>query len=437
MRSLEFIKSRTQITIWLALIVGVSSAPFHTSCTHAQSTLPNDGSSYASWRGPAGNGSFAEAAYPTKWSDQENIQWRAVLPGRGASTPIFAAGKIFVTAADESHNYLIGISMDGDILWSEKIGHADAAKNKKASGANSSPVSDGKHVFAYFKSGDLIACDVDGKKVWETNLQSSYGEDTLWWDLGTSPVLTDDAVVIAVMQTGPSFLVALDKSTGKQLWKTDRQFNVNSESNQSYTTPVLTSQAGTQVLVTMGADHLTGHTTQGKSLFSVGGFNPKDERFFRSIASPVVYDGLAICPYARGATLTAIRLGPTLEDAKRVAWFRDDIGVDVPTPALGEDKLFLLSDDGQVSCLQASTGKTISEMRLPKNRNKYSSSPTFCDGKLYCTREDATTFVVDTSNDLELVAENEIEGDTVATLLFVDGKIYLRTYEELICIGNQ
>ncbi len=111
---------------------------------------------------------------------------------------------------------------------------------------------------------------------------------------GTSPVLTEDAIVIAVMQSGPSYLVALDKSTGKELWKTDRQFNVNNESNQAYTTPAVATFGGQTVLLTLGADHLTAHNTAESFCFLLV-VNPGNHQYFRSIASPVVVGDVVIC----------------------------------------------------------------------------------------------------------------------------------------------
>jgi outer membrane protein assembly factor BamB len=392
---------------------------------------------FASWRGANGSGAIANAGqYPTEWSNDKNIAWRVSLPGRGASTPIIIGNQIILTAADDTSNQVICIDSNGKQLWSLPAGVPKAGKHQKATGANPSPVSDGHQVFSYFKSGEFVACDMAGKKAWEFNLQERYGADTLWWDLGTSPVLTDDAVVIAVMQSGPSYLVALDKKTGEELWKADRQFNVNDESNQAYTTPAVTKIDGETMVLSLGADHLTAHDAHGKRLFDVGGFNPTDQRYFRSIASPVVAEDIVICPYARGESLTAIRLAAGLPESDRIAWKRTDIGTDVPTPAVFQNKIYLLQDKGAVACLDAKNGKTLWEGKLPKHRSQYSSSPVYCDGKLYCTREDATTFVVDATGEFKVLAENKLEGSIVATPVLANGKIYLRTYDELVCIGK-
>jgi outer membrane protein assembly factor BamB len=403
-------------------------------CIANPSAASADSNDQLAWR--ENDGVVAQGNYPTKWDNGSNIAWRIKLPGRGASSPIVVDGKVFVTVVNESKNELLCFDATGKQLWAYTGGEASQSKHQKATGANSSPVSNGKLIYAYFKSGDLIACDLNGKKAWEINLPSVYGaitSESLWWDMGNSPILTDNAVVIATMQSGPSYVVAFDQATGKEIWKTDRQFNVNAESNQAYTTPALAKQSNRTLILTVGADHLAAHDDKGKSLFNVGGFNPNDDRFFRLIASPVSSDEIVICPHSRGQTTTAISLAADVDDAKRVLWSRDDVGSDVPTPVIHGDELFVLGDKGKVSCLELSTGEIKWDLELPKNRAAYSSSPVLADGKLYCVREDATTFVVDVAKH-EVIAENRLEGNTVATPAFANDHIYFRTYDELICI---
>jgi hypothetical protein len=218
---------------------------------------------------------------------------------------------------------------------------ARAGKHKKATGANSSPVTDGECVWVYFKSGELACLDLaTGAERWRVNLQERFGEDTLWWDLGTSPVLTAKAVVVAVMQTGPSYLAAFDRVTGELRWKHDRDVPAPEEAAQSYSTPLVTAGDSTrgepaELLVVLGADHVTAHdAANGTELWRVGGLNPEANGFFRSIASPVLAGDLVIAPYARGGTITAIRRGGSGDvTGSHLAWVRRDIGADVPTPA--------------------------------------------------------------------------------------------------------
>lgn len=328
----------------------------------------------------------------------------------------------------------------GEVLWDAALGEDRGGKHKKGSGSNPSPTTDGEYVFAYFRSGDLACVDLSGKVLWQHNLQESYGEDTLWWDLGSSPVLTDEAVVVAVMQTGPSYLVAFDKQSGQVLWKTDRQLSAPEEAAQSYTSPLTVSVGGRKLIAVLGADHLTLHdAASGEELARLGGFNPTGDGYFRSIASPVIDGEIIVCPYARGSSLTAVDMRKLLDGQgeQAILWQHDDLGADVPTPAARDGRLYLCGDKGEVRSLDMQTGKTIWELELPKNRNQYSSSPLVTDSHLYLTREDGMVFVValpSRDGEAELVAENDLGDDgqyTVASPVPIDGDLLFRTRSKL------
>jgi outer membrane protein assembly factor BamB len=306
-------------------------------------------------------------------------------------------------------------------------------------------VTDGTYTYAYFRSGDLGCVDNQGNVRWQKNLQAAYGEDTLWWDLGTSPLLTEDAVVIAVMQSGPSYLVALDKLTGKVLWKTDRMLDAPEEAAHSYSSPLLVEMGDQRVIAVLGADHITLHSEKdGKELARLGGFNPTGQRYFRSIASPVVQGDIIACPYARGSTITGVSLSALLAGKGKdaIRWFRDDIGADVPTPAAMDGKFFVCSDKGIVAAIDAQSGKNVWQVELPRSRHAFSSSPLIAGDHIYLTREDAVTFVVGplSSPTPKLVATNEIDDtalDTVASLVPIDGDLLLRTRERLYRLASQ
>ncbi len=396
---------------------------------------------WPSWRGPNGDGQAAKGEFPIQWKIEDGkgevLKWQAKLPGRGASTPAVWDDHIFVTASSEDKNWLIGLDWQGKELWRTEMGAPREGKHRNGTGSNPSPVTDGKYVAAYFKSGDIACTDATGKLLWHHNLQKEVAEDTLWWDLGTSPVMTEDAVVVTVMQTGPSFLIALDKATGKTLWKQDRNLDAPSEAAQSYSTPTLMSDKSGKRLLVLGADHLTSHdAASGKMLWKVGGFNPTGHQYFRSISSPVIAGDLILCPYARGASLTAIRIGEDVAEDQRVAWFRDNLGSDVPTPTVIGDKAFILGDDGKLTCIDVKTGKDIWTDSLPRSRAKYYSSPVVGGDKLYMAREDGAIFVVGTGDKYELLASNTVPGETVATPVLVDGKVLIRTFDALYCIGK-
>lgn len=394
---------------------------------------------WPNWRGPTQNGVAAGKGYPTKWSATENVAWKIELPGKGSSTPVVWEDRLYLTCGVGGQNTVLALDRSGKEAWRTAVGSERPGKHKKATGSNPSPATDGNHVFVYFKSGDLACLDLKGKIVWQHNLQSTYGEDTLWWDLGTSPVLTSDAVVVAVMQTGPSFLVALDKETGKVRWKQDRNLGAPSEAAQSYSTPVVLKDGDREMLVVLGADHVTGHEAKtGAELWRVGGLNPTGHQYFRSIASAVVTDGMVVAPYARGATITGVKLGGSGDVTKsHVAWTLEGLGADVPTPAAQNGRFFVCTDKGDVAAVDVRTGKKLWSGQVDRNRNAYSASPILADDKLYITREDGKTFVLAAGDEFKVLGENELAGEfTVATPVFADGRIYIRTLDHLYCIGK-
>jgi outer membrane protein assembly factor BamB len=396
---------------------------------------------WPSWRGPTTNGVAPEGSFPTKWSTTENVAWKVSLPGKGASTPIVWERQIFLTYGKNGKNILACLNWDGKTQWEAEVGNERSGKHRKATGSNPSAVTDGKSIFVYFKSGDLACVDFRGSTVWHVNLQKNYGEDTLWWDLGTSPVLTKDCVVVAVMHTGPSYLAGFHKESGNEVWKVERDLGAPMEAAQSYSTPVVVENAaGEQTIYVLGADHITAHRgDNGQELWRVGNLNPKQEKFFRSIASPVIIDDLIIAPYARGSSLTAVKTDGSGNVTKtNVAWFKDDLGADVPTPAAHAGRVYVCRDREELVCLDAKSGREIWRQPLERHRTQFSSSPILAGGKIYVTREDGKTFVVEQQGDTsKLVATNELnEEPVVATPVFVDGRILLRTPDHLYAIGK-
>ena len=390
-----------------------------------------------------------EGKLPLNWSQDKGILWQAELPGLGGSTPVISKGTAYVTTGVEEQNQLLAFDLkSGQKKWEVSLGKDRGNKHRKGSGSNPSPVVDGDTIFAYFRSGDLVAVDSKGKVQWTKNLQSLFGADTLWWDLGSSPVLTESAVVVAVMQSGPSYVVAFDKGTGKELWKFDRTLPAPEEAAQSYSTPVVVSVKGQEAIAVMGADHLTiNRASDGKLLGKLGGFNPGQEQYWRSISSPVADGNVILCPYARGDTLTAVDI-EALANGKgqdAILWFRDDLGSDVPTPAAHQGRAYVVSDGkaskGTITCINLLNGKSVWTVELPKSRMGYSSSPLLAGNHLYVTQENGTTFVIGPldSGEPELIAENSIEDDepfTVASPVPYHDSLLIRSRHKLYRFGQ-
>ena len=393
---------------------------------------------WPTWRGPQGTGIAAAGTFPVRWSRDQHVAWKKPIPGKGTSTPTVWGGRVFLTGQETGQNLAICLDLSGRTLWRTSIGEHRPGKHRKASGSNPSSVVDGEYVFVYFKSGDLACLDLDGKVLWQKNLQEMFGEDTLWWDLGTSPVLTRELVVIACIQSGESYVAAFEKSSGTLAWKRERNLGAPLEAAQSYATPIVSSRGDRERLYILGADHVTAHNVvDGTEIWRVGGLNPAGEKYFRSISSPVMAGELLLAPYARGTTMTAIRLGGQGDVTEsHVAWTRHGIAADVPTPVFAAGRAYVLKDRGTVACIETKTGATLWSGQAEKSRQGFSSSPILAGGHLYITREDGKTFVLKQGDEFKLVASNALGEATFATPVFVQGKILIRTQDHLYCIGT-
>jgi outer membrane protein assembly factor BamB len=243
------------------------------------------------------------------------------------------------------------------------------------------------------------------------------------------------------MQDGDSYLVAVDLKDGKIAWKEKRKYDTPRESDQSYSSPQVVKIDGKDVVVTWGADHLTGHdAATGKLLWECGGFNPDSTANWRTIASPVVSDGIAIVPYGRGEFLAGIRVGGSGDITKSARlWQIAGRGksADVPTPAVVGDKAYLLNDQGRVAYVNIKTGEEIWKAELPRNRNKYYGSPVLAGDKLYCVREDGIVFVGRVSDTgFELLADhNDMGGRVIASLVPIRNGLLVRGDEYLYMFG--
>lgn len=401
---------------------------------------------FPAWRsGPEFDGFVEAQETPMEFSADKNLAWKVALPGYGCSTPVVWGERIVVTGAIGDRDGVLCYDLRGRELWRATFGKLRPGRGQRVgSGANSSPVTDGKHVFVYFKSGCVAALTMEGKVVWKTNLIERYGEDKLWWDQGTSPVLVDGKVVVAVMQTeGESYLVAFDKPTGKEVWRVSRVFETGKESGDAYTTPLVCEVDGKETIVCWGADHLTGHDPRtGRLLWSCGGFNPGKKGMWRVIASAVSTKGIAVAPYGRGEHLAGIRMGGS-GDVTSEAWLwkREGIGADSSTPAVHGGRVYLLIDQGKlrgtVHCLEAATGRTLWKSRLPKGAQIYYASPLLVGDKLYCAREDGTVFCGRVTDDgLVDVKANELRETVIASPVATDGKLLIRGSEHLYCFED-
>ena len=389
------------------------------------------------WRGPGDNGSTDAGHYPIQWSGTSNLVWKAPLPGKGCSTPIIWNHRLFVTAPVKGQDALLAFDWDGKLMWQTTLGPEIAGKHRNGSGCNPSPVTDGRALFVSFKSGHLAALDFEGRVLWTTSLAEGFGRDTLYWDFGTSPVLTEKDVVMAIMRQGESWLVAFDQLTGARRWKVARNYQTPEEGDHSYATPLVLRDQGREVVLIWGGQHLTGHDpANGKELWSCGDFNPQGKINWVAVASPVVVGDMAVVPYGRGERLHGIKLGGQGDvTATHRIWERKDTGSFVPTPAGFQGRVYLLRDRGEIECVDPATGKTLWSGALPKHSASYYASPTVADGKLYAAREDGVVFTARIEGGFEVLAENDMGERVIASPVPLANRLFLRGEKHLFCVG--
>ena len=227
------------------------------------------------------------ASIPVQW-DADHVRWKVKLPGKGSSSPIVWADRIYLTTPAEGQDAVMAFDFDGKTLWQTMLGPESPPKHRTlGSSSNASPVTDGEALYVYFKSGTLASLALDGKVRWQINLVERFGRDQLFWDQGTSPVLTDRHVVMARMHGGESWLAGFDKATGELSWQQPRNYKTPTENDNAYSTPVVFrhgNQAGPPGLGRRTSHRASGH--DGKLLWSCGGFNPAGTEYWPAIATP-------------------------------------------------------------------------------------------------------------------------------------------------------
>jgi outer membrane protein assembly factor BamB len=411
-------------------------------------TLPSGvQADWPNWRGPNSNGSVTSGTYPTSW-DAESVTWKFELPGKGSSTPIVLNDRIFVTTPDEGQDAVLALDREGNELWRTRLGPESAPKNSLASSCNASPVTDGKGIFVYFRSSRLAALELDGSIRWENDLAKTYGRENLFWDQGTSPVVTDKHVILVRMHSGDSWVAGFDKATGELSWMQKRNFKVPPENDNGYTTPVFFNYKGREAFLIWGADHLTAHAANdGSLLWTCGGFNPKKTGFWPYISLPAVAGDLAIVPVGRDdrrgqGQIHAVRLdgsGDVTETHR--PWKREDIGIFVTSPVVYKGRVYLLRPYGEVVCLDPQSGQTIWADSLPgggrRRDGQYFASPTIANGVLYAARADGTVFVARVEDKLEVLSEIPMHEQIIGTPVADQNRLLLRGEKHLFCIAAE
>jgi outer membrane protein assembly factor BamB len=392
------------------------------------------------WRGPALNGVSSEKNLPVKWTTEENVVWKVAMPGWSGSTPIIWRNHIFLNVADSGNLFLWAVDKSkGEVLWKKPLGGGDV-KMRKQNMSSPSPVTDGRAVYVMTGTGVLKAFDFTGKELWTRDIQKEYGEFGLLWGYASSPLLFEDSLYVQVLHgmktDAPSYVMRIDKKSGKTIWKVDRPTNAIRESPDSYTTPGLLRVGKSTEIVITGGDCATGHDiATGKELWRANGLNPDNNQNYRIVASPIIFNDIIYAP-TRVKPLLALKAGGRGDiTTSHVLWSTAN-GPDVPTPVTDGKYFYIVNDRGIMWCLDARTGKEVYGQQRIKP-GTYSGSPVLADGKIYVTNEDGLTTVVQAGPEFKVLAENPLNDYVLSSPAISDGRIYLRTAQNLYAIGSK
>jgi len=412
---------------------------------------------WPNFRGPGGSGVIADSTLPPdRWSKTENVAWKYDVPGYGWSCPIVVAGRVFVTscASDTKmpapktgyyaprdtktltgeHRWTVYCldAATGKVIW-ERVAHKGPPQypiHVKSSYASETPVSDGERVYAYFGNVGLFCYDRDGMQLWS----KSWGvfPTRIDWGTGASPVLHGDRIYIVNDNEKSSFIVALDKKTGKELWKIDR------DEKSNWATPFIWENGKRTEIITTGTKKVRSYDLDGKLLWQLGGMSSI------CVPSPIVAHGMLFVSsgyeFGKPRPVVAIKPGASRDislkkdetSSEFIAWFRDSIGAYHPTPLILGDYLYMLYSTGFISCYEAKTGKTVYERE--RLLGSFTASPWSFGDKIFCLSEEGITYVVKAGPKFELLEKNSLGEVALATPAVADGRLFIRTVTSLYCI---
>ncbi|MFM8536041.1 MAG: PQQ-binding-like beta-propeller repeat protein [Acidimicrobiia bacterium] len=422
--------------------------------TMALNGAVNDARNWAQWRGPEMSGVSRTAKPPVEWSETRNIKWKVQIPGRGSSSPIVWNDRIFLLTAipvgisgDAQHaprgalpqrgvhQYKV-LALDrktGKTVWEhtarEEEPH-EAAHQDNGSWASSSAITDGEHVFAYFESRGLYAYDINGKPLWNADfgdkkMRNQFGE-------GSTPVLFGNTLIVVWDHLNqPSYVIALDKRTGKELWRVDHP------EMDTWATPLVVTHDGRQQVIVNAMNKVRSFDLQtGKLVWEGPGTT------MNVIPSPVSGNGMVfIMSGFRGNNLKAIRLAEAKGDIATSGAIACQLDRDtpyVPSPLLYDNILyFLKTNNGLLSAFDAPSGKAHYQVqRIAKAMGEVFASPVGADGRVYIVARDGVTTVIKHGTTYEVLAENTLDDGFDASPALVDGEIFMRGYKYLYAIGQ-
>jgi outer membrane protein assembly factor BamB len=403
-------------------------------------SAPAADADWMQFRGPGGLGVSDEKGTPVKWGSGEGIAWQVDLPGPGASSPIVVGDRILVTcytgfglAPNEGdqkdlRRHLLCLDRNsGKELWKKTFEpklpeHKYQGEGSYHGYAASTPISDGQRLYVFFGKSGVFCFDLDGKELW----QASVGDGINGWGSGGSPVLFGNLLIVnASVESGS--LVALDKSTGKEVWRAKGV-------NAAWNSPLLVEEKGrSEVIVSSEGRLLSFNPADGQPLWNADGVH----RYV--CPSVVAHDGV-VYAIGGGHTSLAVRMGGSGDVTESHGVWRKEKGSNVGSPIYHEGHLYWASDGGgMMYCQDATTGDFVYEKRLEPRPGNIWSSPVLADGKLYIVSQHEGAYVVAARPEFELLAHNQFADDnsrTNASPAVHRGQLLLRTDKRLYCIGT-
>ncbi len=379
--------------------------------------------SAADWPMFRGDGSAVspDTGLPTAWGPAEGLRWKVDLPGRGLSSPAIAEGRVFLTACSgplqERLHVLCYDLATGKKLWERQItATGNTLCHPKTCMAAPTPAADGKRIFTLFATGDLAAFDRDGALLWYRSLVGDYPTVGNNVGMAASPVLWKDTLFVPMENAGESFVAGLDANTGRNRWKAERPRIIN------WVSPCLLTRGGqTEVIFQSHEDVTAFDPLTGKVRWSYKG------QGLSTIPSPVVVRDLVLVP---GGDLTALR--PGADGTPEVVWQATKLRPAVGTPVVYGGRVYALGGAGVLNCADLKDGKVLWQHRI---KGPFSASPVVADGKAYVVNEEGTVFVVLLGDEPKTLASNAMGQTILATPAIADGAIFLRSDQNLYCVG--
>lgn len=382
------------------------------------------------WRGPSGQGLVAPGKYANFWSPAANVKWRTQIPGRGNSSPIVWADRIYLTTAQDSGAKLSLLAFaraDGRTLWETVVPQESVERVHQKNGhASATPVTDGRAIYASFGRHGLVAFDLNGKILWHRR----FGVIDNYHGPAGSPVLYKDRVFLYQDHNGTAgqraFVAAFDAQTGKTLWETPRSETVG------WGTPVVITASNRDELIVNSQRRVAAYDpATGQELWTVRGMT------FEVVPTPVVGEGLVFASSGRAGPTFAIRPGGNGDvTSTHVAWSTPKGSPFVPSPMVYEGLLYLINDMQSIlTVYEAKTGALVYQGRLGvAQREGFSASPVVVNGEVFFTNDEGETFVVKAGREFKLLHTNTLGERTLASPALVDGIWYWRTASSLVAI---